>query len=81
MTKTKNTPEYPDCPNGCGPMTKFVERSGDGTETWACTGCPARVTVAADDYYDASDKMAEYMWEGTVDGEVYDGDPADLDFF
>jgi hypothetical protein len=23
-------------------------------------------------------EMAEYMWDGTVDGEAFDGDPADL---
>lgn len=70
---------YPDCPNGCGPMTKFVERRGDGSEVWACTGCTAKVQTEA--YYDAADKMADYLWDGTVDGEVFDGDPADLDFF
>ena len=30
---------------------------------------------------DVEDRMFDYLWNGTVDGEVYDGDPADLDFF
>jgi len=25
-------------------------------------------------------EMADYMWDGTVDGDVFDGDPADLLF-
>lgn len=29
----------------------------------------------------AEERMAEYLWDGTVDGECFDGDPADLDFF
>ena len=28
----------------------------------------------------AEDRMLEYMWDGTVDGECFDGDPADLLF-
>lgn len=27
------------------------------------------------------DRMFDYLYNGTVDGEVFDGDPADLDFF
>lgn len=33
------------------------------------------------DLEEVEDRMREYLWDGTVDGEVYDGDPADLDFF
>jgi hypothetical protein len=29
----------------------------------------------------AERNMADYMWNGTIDGEAFDGDPADLDFF
>ena len=29
----------------------------------------------------AEERMTEYLWDGTVDGECFDGDPADLDFF
>lgn len=36
---------------------------------------------ARDDEYTPEERMADYLWEGTVDGECYDGDPADLDFF
>lgn len=83
MSTTKRNPcdSPPMCPNGCGPMVYYETQK---TKTiYRCTGCPTRVAVGDDDYddYDAADKMAEYLWEGTVDGEVYDGDPADLDFF
>ena len=27
------------------------------------------------------DQMLDYMLNGEVDGEIFDGDPADLDFF
>ena len=33
------------------------------------------------DLEDVEQRMADYMWNGTVDGEVFDGDPADLDWF
>lgn len=33
------------------------------------------------DLSDVEDRMADYLWNGTVDGEVFDGDPADLDWF
>lgn len=33
------------------------------------------------DIDDLEDRMFDYLYNGTVDGEVFDGDPADLDFF
>jgi len=33
---------------------------------------------AMEDEPDPSDRLFEAMWDGTVDGDAFDGDPADL---
>jgi len=96
-TMLELTKGYTRCPYGDGPLAFVrdtddatlydcrtcgyrVVRKVDGTEPEIPEDLPDEAPEAGDDY-DAADKMADYLWDGTVDGEVYDGDPADLDFF
>lgn len=66
---------------GCRSCGYEVVRYADGSSSAIPDDLPdddAPDTGPADD---PTDRMAEYLYDGTVDGDVYDGDPADLDWF
>jgi len=39
---------------------------------------PAPKPAIVEDDHDAEDRLFRALWDGDLDGEVFDGDPADL---
>ena len=42
---------------------------------------PAEVTPEPADLAEVESRMADYLLNGEIDGEAFDGDPADWDLF